>query len=156
MAVKIASFAALLLTPVLLAEPQSVVSDRTADFASLRTFAIQDGRATTRRPELNNKLLFDKVEDAIRTQLLSKGLTETDDRPDLSIAFTVGEDRPNGPSVTFNQGTLVIDITARETNKQVWQGVYREGRTSSPAKVAEKLPGNVKKLLSDYPPKKKK
>jgi hypothetical protein len=156
MPARIAAFAALLLTPVLLPEPQHVVSDSTADFASLKTFSIREGRATTRRPELNNKLLFDKVEAAIRTQLLSKGLTETDDRPDMSVGFTVGEDRPNGPSVTFNQGTLVIDITARDTSKSVWQGVYRDGRNSSPAKVAEKLPDNVKKLLSAYPPKKKK
>jgi hypothetical protein len=150
-----ALIASLVLTPMLLANRQHVISDQQTDFSQLRTFAIREGRATTRRPELNNPLLFGKVEAAIRAQLVSKGMKEALDRPDMFVAFTVGEDRPNGPSVTFNQGTLQIEMTAADTNHLVWQVVYRDEK-SSPAKVAEKLPGHVKKLLSDYPPKQKK
>lgn len=46
----------MVLTPVLLADHQHIVSDDKTDFASLRTFAIREGRAATTRPELNNCL----------------------------------------------------------------------------------------------------
>lgn len=144
-----------LMTPVLLADHRHVVSDDKADFASLRTFAIREGRATTTRPELNNRLIFKKVADAIRAELLAKGLKESADVPDVFVGFSIGEDRPNGPSVIFNQGTLLIDVTTRESPKLVWQGVYTDDK-GSPAKVADKLTSSVEKLLSAYPPKKRK
>ena len=37
----------------------------------------------------------------------------------------------------------------------VWQGIYRDDE-SSPAKVSNRLPDDIKKLFSDFPPKKKK
>ena len=144
----------LLLTPLLLADHQHVVSADTTAFTSVRTFSMREGRATTTRPELNNRLIFGKIEDAIRTQLAMKGLKESSSSPDVFVSFVVGEDRPNGPSVIFNQGTLVIDITARDGNKLIWQGVYTDEK-SSPAKHAGKLTSDVKKLLAEYPPKKR-
>lgn len=146
--------AVMLATP-LLAEQRHVVSAAEADFASVKTFSLQEGRATTKRPELNNPLIFQKVGDAIRKALVSKGLTESATQSDVTIGFVVGEDRPNGPSVIFNRGTLVIDVTARDGNTMIWQGVYTDNGTN-PAKIADKLPGYVQKLLSMYPPKKKK
>jgi Domain of unknown function (DUF4136) len=147
--------ASVLLTPVLLADHQHIVSDDEADFASFKTFAIREGRAATTRPELNNRLIFEKVADAIRSELLAKGLRESADVPDVFVGFSIGEDRPNGPSVIFNEGTLLIDVTTRENPTLVWQGVYTDEK-SSPAKVADKLKISVKKLLAAYPPKKRK
>jgi hypothetical protein len=144
----------MLLAPSLLADHRYVVSDDKVDFSGLKTFSIREGGAKTTRPELNNKLIFKKIEDAIRAQLSAKGLTESQTRPDVMVNFTIGEDRPNGPSVIFDQGTLVIDMTARETNGLIWRGVYTDDK-STPAKLADKLPGKVKDLLSEYPPKKK-
>jgi hypothetical protein len=143
------------LAPVLLADRRHVVSDDKVDFAGLKTFSLRDGDANTTRPELNNPLVFKKTADAIRAQLSAKGLTESPIRPDALVGFTIGADRPNGPSVIFDQGTLVIDVTVRETNRMVWHGVYTDDR-STPAKVAEKLPAMVQKLLAGYPPRKKK
>src|SRR5438552_3221447 len=94
------------LVPALLADHRHVISDEKADFAGLRTFAIRDGGAKTNRPELNNALIFKKIEEAIRGQLSAKGLKESAASPDVLVGFTVGEDRPNGPSVIFDQGTL--------------------------------------------------
>ena len=37
----------------------------------------------------------------------------------------------------------------------IWQGIQTDD-TNNPAKVAERLPGSMKKLLSEYPPKRKK
>jgi uncharacterized protein DUF4136 len=143
------------LAPLLLADRRHVVSDDKVDFAGLKTFSIRGGSAKTTRPELNNKLIFKKIGDAIRAQLSAKGLTESQDRPDVMVGFTIGDDRPNGPSVIFDQGTLVIAMTARGSDSLIWQGVYTDDK-STPATLAGKLPGMVHKLLSEYPPKKKK
>jgi hypothetical protein len=151
----IALATAMLLAPLLLADRRHVVSDDKVDFAGLKTFSVREGRAKTTRPELNNKLILKKTEDAIRAQLLRKGLTELQDRSDVMVSFTIGDDRPNGPSVIFDQGTLVIDMTARAGNSMIWQGVYTDD-SSTPARVAAKLSGMVQRLLSEYPPKKKK
>jgi len=151
----VACAAVVLCAPVLLTDRQHVVADDKVDFSALKSFAIREGRATTTRPELSNKLIFQNIANAIRRQLSAKGLTESPDRPDVVVGFTIGNDRPNGPSVTFDQGTLVIDITTRAGNNTIWHGVYTDDK-SSPAKVAEKLPRGVEKLLAEYPPKKKK
>jgi hypothetical protein len=149
------ALAVLMLTVPLFADHQHVVFDDKTDFSGLKTFVIREGRATTTRPELNNTLLFKKVEDAIRSQLSAKGLSESQNHPDVSVDFSLGEDRPSGPSVTFHQGTLVIELTKPDDRSLVWHGVYTD-ENSSPGKFAEKLPADVKKILSDYPPKKKK
>jgi len=141
--------------PLLFADYHHVVSDNKTDFSTLKTFSIREGRATTTRPELNNRLIFKKVEDAIRVQLSTKGLTEAQNQADVVVGFRLGEDRPHGPSVTFDRGTLVIDITTREGSSMIWQGVYTDDN-ATPAKVAGRLPRYVEKLLSEYPPKKKK
>jgi hypothetical protein len=143
------------LAPLLLADRHHVVADDKADFSALRTFSIREGSAKTSRPELNNKLMFKKIEDAIRAQLSAKGLTESQHSPDLVVSFVLGEDRRRGPSMVFDQGTLVIELTRRDSNSMIWQGVYTD-EDSTPAKVAEKLPRNVQKLFSEYPPKKRK
>lgn len=57
--------------------------------------------------------------------------------------------------VGFVEGTLVIDMTAGEPGTLIWRGVYRDNEKNS-ARFSEKLPGDAKKLLSEYPPKKKK
>ena len=151
----VAVVAVLLCAPALLADRQHVVADDKVDFSALKSFAIREGRATTTRPELNNTLMFQNIENAIRKQLVAKALTEVPDRSDVIVGFTIGQDRPNGPSTTFDQGTLVIDITTRADNTLIWHGVYTDDK-SSPARVAEKLPRGVEKLLGVYPPKQKK
>jgi hypothetical protein len=147
--------ALMLLAPLLIADDRHVVFDEKIDFSSLKTFAIREGRSTTKTPELNNKLILKNIENAVRSDLVSKGMVETQSRPDIWINFTLGQDRRAGPSTVFDQGVLVIDFMAGDTNDPVWHGVYSDPN-SSPAKLATKLPGNVKKLLSPYPPKKKK
>ena len=150
----IAIVTAMLFATLPLADRHHVVSDDKVDFSGLKTFSLAEGGATTTRPELNNPLIFKKIRDAIRVQLSAKGLTESQNRPDVMVNFTIGEDRPNGPSVIFDQGTLVIDMTARDGSSQIWHGVYTDDK-STPAKLAQKLPGKVRSLLSAYPPKKK-
>ena len=145
----------LLVAPALLADRRKIIIDDKVDFSRIKTFLIRDGRATTIRPELDNRLFLANISDAIRRQLSAKGLTESPDRPDVTVSFTIGQDRPNGPSVIFDHGTLVIEMTARDTAASIWHGVYTD-ETGTPARVADKMPGKVHTLLSEFPPKKTK
>jgi hypothetical protein len=51
-------------------------------------------------------------------------------------------------------GTFQIDMKRRDTNGLIWHGVYTDEEANA-AKLAERLPGDAKKLISEYPPKKK-
>jgi hypothetical protein len=56
--------------------------------------------------------------------------------------------------VSFTEGTLVIDLKAPDSGKLVWHGVYRRPKDSA-GNLAEKLPADAKKLLSEFPPRKR-
>lgn len=153
----------LLIGPVLAADDHFVVSDEKTDFSTFKTFAVREGKASSRELEINNKLTLKTVEDTIRSGLLSKGLKESPDRPDLVVTFTLDEEGQRGVVgrglrnvrvVSTSEGTLVIHMTNRATNSLVWQGVYIDDEGSA-AKLAKKLPDDAKKLLKEYPPKKK-
>ena len=109
---------------------------------------------------------------AIHDELAARGLKETSDKPDVVIQYTVeateysvgsgGRANPIGPArggrgvapVDFIEGTLVIDISTAQPALLIWRGVYRDDEKNS-AKFAQKLAGDAKKLLAQYPPKKK-
>ena len=133
---------------------------------------IRDARVVSSRPELSHQLFAKDLVEAIRAELTAKRLTETADRPDVIVDCSVtGVDYYIGPAgranmivpgraqsfapVSFTEGTLVIDLREAEQGALVWHGVYRDPRDSA-AKLAQKLPAGAKKLLSEYPPKKKK
>jgi hypothetical protein len=162
----------LLSVVTLRADDRSITFDKNVAFSTFKTFAVHDVRVTSSRPEISNALFATQVGEAIRHALTTKGLTETPDNPDLVVDSTVvgvdysigtaGRANPlppgrRGPSfapVSFTEGTLVIDLTTGQSKKLVWHGVYRRPRESA-AKLAQKLPEDAKKLLSEYPPKKK-
>lgn len=154
------------------ADDRSITFDKSVDFSTLKTFAVHDVRVTSSRPELDNALFAMQIRDGIRAALSAKGLSETAARPQLVVESTVtGIDYSVGPAgranpiapgraapsfapVSFTEGTLVIDLKAGDSGKLVWHGVYRRPKDKA-AKLAEKLPGDAKKLLSEFPPKKK-
>lgn len=154
--------AILLLAPILAADTHHIEVDDKADFSAFKTFVVRDGLATSRRAEINNTLLLTKIQDAIRTGLSAKGLHETPDRPDLIVTFNlaeqgqrgvVGRGIRNSQVVTTSEGTLVIEMTSGDN--LVWHGTYTDGEGDA-AKLAQRLPDDAKKLISEYPPKKKK
>jgi len=140
----------------LLADEHNVDFDSHTDFAALKTFALREAKVYSPRPELNNPLLARKVGDAIRAALLAKGLQETK-TPDILVDYSItGEDfsAQRGGPAEFSQGTLVIDLVKRDSNMLVWRSVYRDNEKNN-AKLAQKLPEDVKKSLSGYPPRQK-
>ena len=155
------------LTGVLLADESSVQVDPTTDFSVLRTFSFRVQQVQSRREELDNPLFLKKLAAAIRRGLIAKGLTETRDRPDLLVDFTItGEDFGDaerymvrgirgGPvairrPIRIAEGTLVIDVFKRDDADPIWRGVYRDDeRTGS--KLPHKLPQDATQLIAKYP-----
>jgi len=153
--------------------------DANTDFRALRSFAIGEGQTTSRffQPEIDNRLFLQRMRSSIRTVLTAKGLKETADRPDLSVAFHVvnadyatverrepmrvpdspaarGFVIPGGPEpLLFTAGTLVIDLVDA-SGTLVWRGTWHERESSGP-KLSGKLSEDARKLLSNYPPKHK-
>ena len=164
---------ALILLPLALhADDHTVDFDSDVAFASFRTFSVKDGKIDSPRPEVNNSLVANALKKAIRDELAARGLKETSDKPDVVIQYIVeateysvgsgGRANPIGPArggrgaepVDFIEGTLVIDVSTAQPALLVWRGVYRDDEKNS-AKFAQKLMGDAKKLLSQYPSKKK-
>jgi hypothetical protein len=169
----------ILCSSLLLADDQHIDFDEKVDFSSLKTFAIRDAKINSQKPEFNNRLFVQKIGEAIRLELTAKGLKETADRPDILVNFSLSgkdystverhpgtrvPDTPGhrgyvvegtGPtSVLSSEGTLVIDLIANASGGLIWRGTYRD-EESSPPRLARKLPIDAKKLLSEFPPKKK-
>ena len=153
----------MLLASMLAADTHHVESDDKTDFSKIKTFAIVEGHATSRNAEITSKLTLKTIEDSIRSGLLSRGLKETSDHPDLSVTFNlteagqrgvVGRGIQNSQVVTTSVGTLVIDMTLPGTRTLVWHGIYTDDENNA-AKLAKNLPNDAKKLISEYPPKKK-
>jgi hypothetical protein len=169
---------ALLLLPLTLrADDNTVDFDADVAFSAFRTFAIKDGKIDSTKPAVNNSLVTNALKKAIREELTARGLKETLDNPDIVVQYIVeateynvgpgGRANPIGPArgrgdrgatvatpVDFIEGTLVLDIFTVQPSLLVWRGVYRDDENNS-TKFAQKLPGDAKKLLSQYPPKKK-
>jgi hypothetical protein len=151
------SIIAILAAVLLFADDRTVDFDRHLDFSTLKTFALREGKVDSPSPELNNSLLSKRIGDAIRSELIAKGLKETVNNPDVIVDYSIsGENfsEQRGGPISSSEGTLVIDLTKRDSRALVWRSVYRDSERNS-AKLAQKLPGDVKKSFSDYPPKQK-
>jgi hypothetical protein len=155
------------------AEGASVTFEAGVDFRAFRTFAIADGRINASKPEINNRLFRQRMDNAIRAALVSKGLKEVTDRPDMIVRYQIsdgdfsvverrqpvripGQDPPNlplGPTpVLYTEGTLIIDMF-NASDTLVWRGTYRDRETKSPS-LSRNLSVDARKLLAKYPPRK--
>jgi hypothetical protein len=171
----------LLCSVMLIADEKTINFDEKTDFSRLKTFSIREAKSDSERPELNNPLFLKRLAESVRTELKGKGLEEISDKPDLFVDLRVdGADisfvtrdpdthipgigpggrgginiRGSGPhDVRYTQGTIDVGLTAREANLLVWQGIYRNDESNG-SKLAQKLPSDAKKLIAQYPPKKK-
>ena len=128
-----------------------------------------------------NPILDDQIMRAIDSQLSLKGLTKTEDNPDLYViyqaalnqekqwnSYTTGGDTwgwggwrgwggmstTTTTSSTINVGTLSCDIYDVATKKQIWRGDATKtlGSGKDPAKVEKNLNKAMAKLFKKYPP----
>jgi uncharacterized protein DUF4136 len=147
------------------------------DFSKYKTYKwIQIPNA-----QYPNSILDDQIKRAIDAQLALKGLTKTEDNPDLFVAYQVavnqekqwnsyssggdmwgwggwrgwgGMSTTTTTSSTINIGTLNLDIYDVGTKKQVWRGEASKtlGSGKDPKKVEKNLNKAMAKLLKKYPP----
>jgi Domain of unknown function (DUF4136) len=128
-----------------------------------------------------NQLLDGQIKQSIDTQLATKGLTKTEDNPDLYVTYQLaidqekqwnaystggsywgwggwggwgGMETTTATSKTINIGTLNLDMYDVGSKKQVWRG--QATKTVKPQKDPQKLQKNLDKamakLLKNYPP----
>ena len=169
---KVAALTALTLLFVSLplrADQKDTDFDSRTDFLKFKTFTLRQAQLEAKSPELNSPIVRKRIEDAIRTQLTARGLTEVQNRPDLVVNFRFGaadkrqvESFPAGrwgrrrriETFRFTEGTLVVNLMDTEGRELVWRGIYRDDENNA-GKISNKLPDDIKKLFSDFPPKKK-
>jgi hypothetical protein len=164
---------------IVVADEQTINSDDTVDFSAIKTFAIRETKSASQKHEFNNRLFMKKISGIIRADLVKKGMKESSTNPDIFVDFNISTrdystverqpgfrvpDTPGnrgfvvegtGPQHRlFNEATVAVDVTLRSKNALVWRGTYRDEEDSS-SKLARTVPGDVSKLLSEYPPKPK-
>ena len=153
------------------ADDRNVDFDPQADFSQFRTFSLGRGVIKSGMPELNDQLVKKKIDEALRTELAKKGLTEKplneNPKSDLLVVYHMGSANKRemqtwvGPyggvhrsAYRFTEGTLIVDLLKRPSRELMWRGIYRDDE-KKPAKLSSNLPKNVQKLFEKYPPPKK-
>jgi hypothetical protein len=155
------------------AQGASITFEADADFRAISSFAIAEGQIHVNKPEINNRLFRQRMDDAIRAALTSKGLKEVTDRPDVTVSYQIsdgdfsvverrqplripGQDPPNMPvrhtPVLYTEGTLVVDVF-NASNTLIWRGTYRDRETKTPS-LSRNLSVDARKLLSKFPSQK--
>jgi len=175
-----AATALILLLPALaLAQKTSFDYDKTADFTTMKTYTMKDGT------KVDDPFVDSRITAAIEAELKAKGLTRNDASPDVVVVYHLTLDTQKditsystgvayGPypyrwgggwgggttNVRVNEilvGTLLIDVADAHKNQLVFRGMGV--KEIDPQAKADKRDKNVaaavKKVLKDFPPKKK-
>lgn len=147
--------------------------DKNVDFSQYKTYFWVKGMPA------RNPIINQMITDAVDQQLTARGLTKTDAGGDIQIMFMAASDidlqitgltwsnvsNPQGslatigPPMNIRQGTLVVDITDRKTERYVWRGIAKGSLSRGPsadvvkdAQSVEKLvKKSVEKMFSKYP-----
>jgi hypothetical protein len=177
---RIAAFlaVAILLPGLLVAADHNVDFDPKIDFSKMKTFRIRNVRIGIQRPEINNPIVVANLTELVRVGLTSKMLKETSGEADVIVDITLngvdynvgpfgaarpiidsGRGRRGGPAastdpVDFTEADLVIDVSGAQPELLIWRGVSRTIERGN-ARLIQNLPSNAKKLLAEYPPKRR-
>jgi hypothetical protein len=154
--------------------------DKTAPFASFRTYSMKPGTPT------GQELIDKRLVAAIETQLAAKGLVKNDEAPDVFVIYHMAFDKQqdissysSGPmyggygygwgggwgttttDVRVREilvGTLAIDLIDAKKKEVAWRGLGTKeiNTTAKPEKRDENINKAVEKIFKNYPPKVKK
>lgn len=150
--------------------------DKTVDFSQYKTFKFTEEALHYEMQELNRR----RILEAIRNEMTTKGLQESDDA-DLLVNFHISAHLEEQQTATTNYygaggryayrwgtgfsttsididtyvaGTVFIDLIDADENHLVWQGrgagTYQED--ISPEKRAKRIDKGVAKIFKKYPP----
>jgi uncharacterized protein DUF4136 len=172
---RVCLMAAMLLTVpgIALAQKTSFDYDKTANFASYKTYAMRDGT------KVGDPLIDNRIVAAIESQLAAKGFTKSDANPNVLVIYHVAFDKQKDISGYTSGGgaygwrfgggmqstdlrvseiligTLVIDMTDAAKKEVVWRGMgVKEIDTQAKAEKRDKnINSAVAKMLKNYPPK---
>jgi len=174
-----AAAAILVLVPTLaLAQKTSFDYDKTADFSTLKTYALKDGT------KVGDPLIDNRIIAAIQAEMAARGLTPNDTQPDAVVVYHVAFDKQKDittfssgyggyggygygwgggwgtTDVRVNEilvGTLVIDVSDAAKKEVVWRGMgVREVDPQAKADKRDKnINSAVKKIMKNFPPSKK-
>ena len=133
--------------------------DRGTDFAKLKTFNWLALKPEHRIDDLNLK----RIQNAVNSQLESKGFKLVSDNPDFSIVARVGtgEEYWYGSGYygyryahRLEAGTLLLDFVKTSEHRLIWRGEARAafGSSYSPEKLDELVKETVEKILREFPP----
>ena len=174
-----AGLLALLVPAAAMAQKVSYDYDKSADFASFKTYAHKDGT------KVGQPLIDERIVAAIDTQMAAKGLTKVEANPDVFVVYHTTFDKQKdistyssgygggygpygwgwggGMSTTTTQvrdilmGTLVVDIADAKKGQLAWRGMgVKEVKTDAkPEKRDKSINEAMKKIFKNYPPKQK-
>lgn len=145
---------------------QQIASDYAphTDFSVYKTYSWQKISAPDSSWE-------DSIKGAIDTQLAAKGWNRVDKGGDAALcAITSSGEaamfehfyggmpgwrwRGWTEPISYNQGTLVVDIFDANSQALIWRGFISESVSKKEPKEIDKLEKDVGKLFKDFPPKK--
>ncbi|MEK6482458.1 DUF4136 domain-containing protein [Catalinimonas sp. 4WD22] len=120
----------------------------------------------------NNESTRSMIKEAIVTNLQSKGYTQSESDADMLLGFQVLEQEAdfktytgyetiymgldtvraedNAETVTVGPGTLIINITDKESGKVAWQGYAPGALNTETAKNEESIKSAVSEILSEF------
>jgi hypothetical protein len=166
--------AALLLPSLAIAQETSYDFAKGTNFSAYHTYALKEGTP------VGNPLIDNRIIEALKTELATKGLTNDDAKPDLFVTYHIAFDKQKdisawstgmGPygwhygmgstDVQVREiliGTLVIDMADAAKKEVVWRGVATKeiDTTAKPEKRDKNIQKAVQKILKKYPPEQKK
>jgi hypothetical protein len=169
-----------LLPAYALAQKTTYDFDKTAPFATFRTYAMKPGTPT------GQELIDKRLVTAIETQLAAKGFVKNEEAPDVFVVFHMAFDEQkdissysSGPmyggygygwgggwgttttDVRVREiliGTLAVDIIDAKKKEVAWRGLGSKeiDVNAKPEKRDQNINKAVEKIFKNYPPKVKK
>jgi hypothetical protein len=149
--------------------------DKTVDFTKYKTFSFYHLKTSGQVSQLN----ADRIANAIKKEMLSKGYVEDNANPDLLVnSVLVIEDKVGvtsstnyygyggyyrpygwGPTVAttsvstyeYKDGTMIIDVIDAKTEKLVWEGVGTKELNSNQKDPEEAINFAVYKIMANFP-----
>jgi Domain of unknown function (DUF4136) len=144
--------------------------DPGTDFSKYRTYKWVEIKGSAHP----NQLVDSQIKSAIESQLGMKGLTPSEQNPDVDVGYQISIDKEKQlnsfggwggwgggmqtmTTSTINNGTLVVDFYDPGRKMLVWrgQGTKTIDPSSNPEKNQERLQKAVAKIMKNYPPKQK-
>jgi hypothetical protein len=150
------------------------------DFSGFRTFQYRD---STNSLAVSSPLAHQRIVNAIRAGMVSSGLSEVTQNPDVFVTYYgstdqqthfhttySGVDSWGGSSrssqsmgfgvassttrpITVTQGTLVIDVWDASRNAMIWRSVARGALSSNPQRNAQSINQAVERAFREFPPR---